>query len=289
MRSSMKKPAFFDYAKRHLLTRKYVTLSILFGLTTLIIPLAVQYLVYGLALTGIWLNTIAFIAIISLGLFLSHALKYAQIILTEYIQRDIFVSEVERWRNVNLKKSRYFFEIPALLKSFSKSFSSCVDLALILVFGLATIISFHPAFLVLPIAIGTVLYLTWRTFSGAVETSIEESNLKYQLHTEISFDASVKDATVDEYLRARDSHFQYIKSSTKYVGALYIFCQLFLLGMGIFFIQIDQLSIGQLVSAEIIMSNVMGSLLKLPQTLEALYDFETGHYKLDHALEAEYE
>jgi ABC-type bacteriocin/lantibiotic exporter with double-glycine peptidase domain len=61
---------------------------------------------------------------------------------------------------------------------------------------------------------------------------------------------------------------------------LFILCQISLLGGGTWLVQSQQLSIGQLVSAEIILSGIMVSLNKLPTALEGLYDYETSIYKL---------
>ncbi len=68
------------------------------------------------------------------------------------------------------------------------------------------------------------------------------------------------------------------------VSALTIFGQIFVLGIGCYLIQVNQLSVGQLVSAEIIISGIFMSFAKLPTTLESLYDFETSQYKISKAL-----
>lgn len=85
------------------------------------------------------------------------------------------------------------------------------------------------------------------------------------------------------YLLAREERFGFIRRNTVKLFALYVVCQLALLGGGTYLVETAQLSIGQLVSAEIILSNIMISLHKLPDALEGLYDFETSLYKLNKA------
>lgn len=282
----MHKFQFISTLKRLKLNKKYILFSIFFGLTTLIIPLAVQFLVNNLVLAGIWLNTITFLIIICFGLILTQALRYCQIIITEFLQREIFIDEMNHWQEAGLsKKSYYYFEIIKVMKTYSMAFTSIVEMGLVIGFGLFTILLFHPAFIMLPIVIAIMLYLVYRNSVPAVETSIQESNRKYDIFYKIRDDLPVQDNEIDRYLHARDSHFKYIKNNTLLMGIAYVFCQLLLLGVGIYYIQTDQLSLGQLVSAEIILSGILTTMMKLPKTMEDLYDFETSKYKLAKALE----
>jgi putative ABC transport system ATP-binding protein len=272
--------------KRINLNKKYFLFSIFYGLSTLIIPLGVQFLVNNLALAGIWLNTITFLIIICIGLILTQMLRYSQVVITEFMQREIFIREMGHWQSAQLsEKSYYYFEIIKLMKSYSMAFTNLVEMALVIGFGLFTILLFHPAFITLPLIIVLLIYLIYRDSGPAVDTSIEESNRKYDIFYKISDNLVIKDAEIDKYLSARSKHFKYIKRSTVLMALANILCQLLLLGVGIYFIQTNQLSVGQLVSAEIILSGIMASLIKLPKTMEDLYDFETSKFKIARALE----
>jgi ABC-type bacteriocin/lantibiotic exporter with double-glycine peptidase domain len=57
--------------------------------------------------------------------------------------------------------------------------------------------------------------------------------------------------------------------------------------MGCYLIVNNQLSVGQLVSAELIISGIFVSLVKLPQTLESIYDYETSQYKISGAMKGQ--
>ncbi len=266
--------------------KRYVFYSIGYGLSTLIVPFAVQFLVNNLALAGIWLNTFAFLVIIGGGLFLTQVLRYCQFMLNEYLQREIFVTETQLWQKEGLSHSSpYFFETIMALKSFSTAFSYVVEIILVAGFGMLAIASFHPLFLVLILLIGGAIYSVFGYFDHAVITSIEESNKKYAIFYAIKEDKIVKDSQIDGYLAARDVHFTYVKRNTIIVSAIIVLGQLLLLSGGIYLVQKSQISVGQLVSAEIILSGILVSIAKLPKALESIYDFETSQYKLSLALE----
>jgi hypothetical protein len=281
----MYKLKFVMLIKHLVLNRIYLLYSIFYGLTTLIIPLAVQYLVNNLALAGIWTNTLTFMVIIGLGVVLIQCFRYYQIIITEYIQRELFVNEIKRWQQGPLaKKSFYYFELDKLLSNYSKAFTSLVELALFLIFGLITIIFFHPGFIILPILIFSIIFTIFSTFKPAVESSIHESDQKYRFHAIISENQVIRESEIDLYLGLKERHFYFVKRTALLVGVTFFASQILLLGLGIYLIELQQLSVGQLVSAEIILSGILSVMIKLPQTMEYLYDFETGYYKLTNAV-----
>ncbi len=275
-------PHHFIPTVKHLHTsRKYIIYSALYGITTLIVPLAVQFLVNNLALSGLWLNIFGFLFIIAGGLTLSQVLKYCQFVLNEYLQRELFFYEVKRWKkSLDDAKRMYYVEIFFAMKSYSKSFTTFVDIVLTATFGLLTIVTFHPAFLILPLLVGATLYQIHQSTLPAIESSIQESDEKYHLYKMAFKDETPENTDINAFLKARDGHFNFVKRNTVKISILFGVCQLALLGAGTYMVQSDQLSIGQLVSAEIIFSGIMVSLSKLPSALEGFYDYETSIYKL---------
>lgn len=267
------------------LSRKYFVVSILFGLSTLIIPLATQYLVNSLALSSILANTIVFLVLLLVFLSLAQVLRYVQLVLLEYMQRQIFYQEVKKWsQHVKADKSHYMLEIQTLMKSFSISYGNLVEFSLAQFFGFLVIISLHPAFLLLPLMTIGALWFILTYWNPAVSTSVDESSEKYRL-VDLKFDSQVlSDEDEMTFLKARDDHFTYIKRSTIVVGIIYVLSQFYLLGIGIWLIGREELSLGQLVAAEIILSGLMVSLGKIPKTMESLYDLETSKIKIEMAL-----
>lgn len=270
------------------LSKKYIFLAVLYGLSTLIVPLATQFLVNSLALSSIFANTFIFLVILLVLLSLAQVLRYGQIVILEFIQRELFVSNAKKWMGkVKSEKSHYMLEIQTLMKSFSIAYAHLVELGLSVLFGFIVIISFHPGMLVLPLITGGAFWWIFQTWDPAVRSSVEESNVKYAL-VEKKFDnETLTDPDLAVFLKARDQHFVFIKRTTVIVSIAFVLSQLFLLGTGIFLIELAQLSVGQLVSAEIILTGIMVSVTKLPKTMEALYDLDTSEIKLEKALGAE--
>lgn len=276
---------FTRYLRRLKFHKTYIYYSFAYGLSTLVIPLSSQFLVNNLALAGIWANTISFLTIIGIILALAQVFKHTQVIIAEYLQREIFIHEIKKWRHLqNTDNSHYYFEVYSLLKSFSKSYANLVDLVLVTIFGLGTVIIFHPAFLVLPLVIFVTMYFIHRVFMPAYKSSIEESNVKYEIYDQLASGRNPDHKNIYRYLSVRDTHFGYIRGISLKITILYGFSVFYVLAVGAFLIEIDQLSVGQLVAAELIVSGIMQSMMKLPNSLESLYDFETSHYKIEKAL-----
>lgn len=276
---------FTSYLRRLKFHRTYFGYALAAGVSSLIIPLGTQFLVNNLALANIWTNTATFLILIGAVLALAQVFRHTQVVLVEYLQREILVHELNKWRDLsNTKNSPYYFEIHNLLKSFSKTYTDLIDMILVSFFGLIVIVSFHPVFLVLPIILIILSYLVRRDFVPAYKSSIEESNKKYDLYFLIARgEAPTTDMTFD-YIDIRDRHFRFVRSISRKVSFLHALVPFIVLAVGAYLIQLDQLSVGQLVASELIVTGIMQSLQKLPNALEALYDFETSHYKIDKAL-----
>lgn len=276
---------FTRYLRRLKFHKTYIFYALAYGLSTLIIPLSTQFLVNNLALAGIWANTVTFLTIIGGILAITQIFRHTQVVLIEYLQREIFVHEIKKWRELeNAENSHYYFEIYGLLKSYAKTYADLVDMILATFFGMCTIVIFHPAFLILPILLGVLLYLVKRVFAPAYRTSIAESDVKYAIYDLLADGRIPTHQATYAYLGARDVHFAFVRGISFKVNILYAFSLFYILAVGAYLIELDQLSVGQLVAAELIVSGIMQSLLKLPSSLESLYDFETSHYKIGKAL-----
>jgi putative ABC transport system ATP-binding protein len=273
---------------RHLkLTRNYFFLAFLYGLSTLMIPFAVQLLVNNLSLAGLWVSTLTFLILITLGLGMSLVVKYGQLILVEFVQRRVLQKELQDWyahRDSAKYGSAYYFEMFKMLKSFAGVFGEMADFFLTLIFGFIALIFIHPAFLAIGLLFAVALFVIRFLGTGAVKSSIEVSNAKYELFFSLPRrDQEEFDSLSLEFFKNRESHFGFIKRQAIVVFFSYLVLQVLLLSWGIHLIEVNQLSIGQLVSAEIISSGIFLNFVKLPKLMESFYDFETSCYKLDYA------
>ncbi|MGE0207501.1 MAG: hypothetical protein AB7R69_06660, partial [Candidatus Babeliales bacterium] len=195
------------------------------------------------------------------------------------------VQETKKWFQLKTNKSIYFLEITNLMKSFSNAFTNIIEIILTSLFGLLVVISFHPAFIFLAILIIITGLSVFHSWDEAVATSLDESNQKYELEKIIRSNQNLHDENIENFLDSRDKHYYFIKRNKMIVSGCYVLGQIFLLGVGIWLVQIHQLSLGQLVSAEIILSGIMAVLTKLPKTMESLYDYETSKIKLESVTE----
>ncbi len=177
-----------SYLTHHLktlkLTKSYLFLACIYGLTSLIIPFSVQLLVNNLALTGLWLSTLSFLLLIGAGLAVSLLVKYAQLILNEFLQRHLLHRELIRWRQHTAPAyvgSPYVFEAFNILKSFAFIVSEGVDLTLKCLFGAIALVFIHPAFLVVSLIFAGLMALVRLRGRGAITASVGESDVKYEL------------------------------------------------------------------------------------------------------------
>jgi putative ABC transport system ATP-binding protein len=143
---------------------------------------------------------------------------------------------------------------------------------------------FHPIFLSVALLIILTIYQVLRSSKPALNSSIKESDEKYRLFDIIASEEHLKDSDLKCFLSARDFHFKFIRRNSFKVSALLFVVQAVLLSVGCYLIKINQLSVGQLVSAEIIISGIFVPLSKLPLTLEAVYDYETSKFKIGKAM-----
>jgi hypothetical protein len=276
---------FTHYLRRLKYNKTYIGYALAVGLTSLVIPLGTQFLVNNLALAGIWANTVSFLVIIGIILAMSQIFRHTMVILLESLQREIFTRELNRWRDLTVtKNSPYYFEIHNMLKAFSKTYVDLIDLVLVSLFGLAVVVTFHPIFLILVFFLVILGYYVRKKFRDAYATSIEESNVKYDIYFKIASGCAPSTPMTFEYLEKRDLHFRHVRRISFWLSILHAGSMFFILAVGAWLIEIDQLSVGQLVASELIIAGIMSSAQKLPNALEALYDFETSHYKINKAL-----
>jgi ABC-type bacteriocin/lantibiotic exporter with double-glycine peptidase domain len=272
---------FFKILKHIQFKKDYVVYALLYGATSLIIPLTTQYLVNNLIIAGLWQSTLSFIILITVGLIFSQVLRFGMVILKEYIEREVFIVINKFWKNFKTESRYYYLETFQSLKSFSKTLTDFIDISLTVFFGMLTVIFFHPGFIILPLLILASITYLWSNNQKAIKSAIKESDEKYKIFENLNQSSSTD--KFEAYLEARHLHLSITKKNNLIIGIVFVLSQIILIKLGVYFIEKDSLSVGQLVSTEIILSGIFGTLIKYPQTLEALYDFETSLYKIKKA------
>lgn len=285
------------------------------GLIGLATPIAVQALVssaaFGTALQPIVVLTL----LLFMGLVFVGVLKALKSWVVEVLQRRTFMDAVARLTYVLPRIDRSgapasgvgqlshrFFEVFSLHKSITSLLLGGVEAALATLVGLVVLAFYHPMLLafdiVLVTAIAVIIFgLGW----GGVPTAIAESSAKYRLasffteveRTTLAFRDAAGDqyarAEIDQlcasYLEARGVHYRVVLRQL--IGALstQALASAALLGLGGYLVIQRELTLGQLVAAELIVTAVIAALGDLGKHLETYYDLVSSLYKLDQVLE----
>lgn len=284
--------------------------SIGIGLLGLVLPVAVQVLVNTVALGTLQQPLFALILGLALALSVSAALTALQRVVVEHLQRRVVVSIMvdlstrlartppEAWKgkHPHLLVHRAFDAFTAQKAAGSvvlEGISAVIQAAIgIVILGL-----WHPLLLgftgFLIVSVGVII---WSRNQAATKAAIETSYRKYDLvawldgivrhpagfHQSggVHVAASHGEHLARQWLDARQRYFRAFHS--QFVGslALQAVAATLLFGIGGFLVLQQQLSLGQLVAAELIVGTLLASFVKLAEKLEALYDLLAGLDKL---------
>lgn len=157
---------------------------------------------------------------------------------------------------------------------------------------------YHPFFLVFNILFVLALVAIWSVFlRGAMRTAIEVCGQKYRIahwlssvgasdgfyksaaHMDFAYQRS--EALTADYIAARVRHFRWSFPQTISLFVLYAVASAALLALGGWLVIQEQLSIGQLVAAELILAGVFYGAAQLGPYLEDFYDLVAGLDKLN--------
>ena len=289
------------------------------GICSLITPIAVQSLVNSVAF-GTLLQPIVILSCIVGGVLLfGGALRILQLLIVEVIQKRLVVRLSLYLGNtlphVLVEPFHRLFG-PEYILRFTEVFAVQKVLALLLLDGIAIIFQvtaglilvsfYHPFFLASAILIllGTFVVVFPLGYRG-VRTSIEESSAKYEVAGWLQDIASVPtlfkstagelyavqrtDSLLEEYLANRRSHFRVLLRHN--IGALFLQIggSALILFVGGLLVIKGELSLGQLVSAELIFSLILINITKTGKHLETYYDLCGSLQKLQSLTSLPYE
>jgi putative ABC transport system ATP-binding protein len=190
-----------------------------------------------------------------------------------------------------------FLEIVTVQKVCAQLLLDGVTLVFSTLVGMIVLAFYHPWLLgfdvVLLALIGLVIFVLGK---GAVATSIKESKAKYQMlawledlaacSTTFRFAGAAElalehtDRLCSDYLGARKKHFRILMRQILFALGLQAVASTVLLGLGGWLVMSGQLSLGQLVAAELIVTIIVGSFAKLGKHIEGFYDLLASVDKL---------
>ncbi|MCA8986259.1 MAG: ABC transporter ATP-binding protein [Planctomycetaceae bacterium] len=280
------------------------------GVLTLATPIAVESLVNTVAF-GRFLQPVVVLAII-LFAFLSFmaAVLGLQTYVVEIIQRRLFVRVAAdlsyRLPRVEMSGMRgtdapelvnRFFDIVAIQKVVAQLLLDGVSLVLSTSIGMLVLAFYHPFLLGFDVVLlASIAFIVFVLGRGAVQTAIVESKKKYATAAwleevarcpvtfhgpearELASDQA--NTHIANYLVARREHFSILMRQIVFALVLQAVSSTLLLGLGGWLVIVGELSLGQLVAAELIVAVIVGGFAKLGKHLASYYDLLASADKL---------
>jgi putative ABC transport system ATP-binding protein len=288
--------------------------SIIYGIgvsvLTLAIPISVQSLVNTVAF-GVLTQPLVVLSIVLLLLLLfSGVLNALQVYVIELFQRRFFARTTLEVTQKLLKSSHEFvyqqnaveftnrfFDVMTVQKSFTTLITGGVAVILQTLVGLILLAFYHPYFLVFDILLIISLYYIWALFwRDALGTAVVESKAKYKVaswleevarenlffksNSRMEYALKVSDKNVIHYLDSRSKHFKTVFYQTILLLGTYALMSSLILGLGGYLVIEGQLTLGQLVAAELVVTVILASFSKAGKFLESFYDLFAAIDKL---------
>lgn len=287
-----------------------VAFAIGVGVLTLATPVAVQALVNFVAFGGLVQPLVVLGLLLFAFLVLAGAIRVFKTWVVDVLQRRIFVRVATDLSNrlPRVRVDAYdrghgpelvnrFFDVLTVQKASATLLLDGVAVVLQAMIGLLILAFYHPILLafdlVLLLGIAFVLFILGR---GAVRTAIAESKAKYAVAASLEEiarnPASFKltggtryarertDALAVDYVDARRRHFAVVLRQVVGAVGLQAVAGTALLTLGGWLVIQGQLTLGQLVASELIVSTVLASFAKTGKQLESFYDLLAGVDKL---------
>ncbi|MCA9105613.1 MAG: ABC transporter ATP-binding protein [Planctomycetales bacterium] len=289
-----------------------VVFSVFVGVLNLATPIAVEALVNTVAF-GRFLQPVVVLALM-LFVFLAFAasLRALQTVVAEVIQRRLFVRVARDLgrRLPRVQQEAYdeeygpelvnrFFDVITIQKVVPTLLLDGLTVILSTAIGMAVLAFYHPWLLGFDAVLLVLMAVaTFGLGRGAIKSSIIESKKKYKVAAWLEelarcptafrleggpeFASDRTDQLVANYLEARRGHFRILMRQVVFSLGLQAIASTALLGIGGWLVISGQLTLGQLVAAELIVAVIVGAFAKLGKHLESVYDLMASVDKLGH-------
>jgi putative ABC transport system ATP-binding protein len=287
-----------------------ISFALVTGLLSMTTPLAVEALVNTVAFGRLMQPVVVLSLMLLTFLIFQAAMKALQTFVVEIIQRRLF-ARVAADLSFRLPRTRLdalddhyapelvnrFFDIVTIQKTSADMLLDGVSLVLSAVVGMTVLAFYHPYLLAFDVVLILLMLFTIFVLGrGAVKSSIKESKTKYAMAawledlarcgTTFRYDGASEfalersDQLIFDYLTARRKHFKILMRQVLFMLLVQALASTALLGIGGWLVISGQLSLGQLVAAELIVAVVVNSLSKLGKHIESFYDLMASVDKL---------
>jgi ABC-type bacteriocin/lantibiotic exporter with double-glycine peptidase domain len=300
-----------------------ILFSLVTGLLYLALPLAINALVSNVAFgtqSGPFLQALLVLAaVLLICLALAAVLRGLQYYTVEVIQRRLFVRmtadlsyriprvDLRSIDGVNLPELvNRFLDVVTMQKNTALLLLTGINLILSTIIGMTVLGFYHPILLAFSLILLTVLsFIIFVLGRGAIASSIAESLCKYGVVGWLEelaryprlfkgpggYDLAAHhaDDLARDYLSARRRHFRILMRQIIGLLTLEVIASAALLTVGGWLVLNQQLTLGQLVAAEIIVTAIVASISKLGKQFEAWYDTLAAVDKIGHLVDLEVE
>ncbi|RKG78634.1 ABC transporter ATP-binding protein [Corallococcus exercitus] len=282
------------------------------GLLSLAVPITAQAVV-NTAAFGTVLQPVAVLGLVVFFLLvLAGGLRVMQVLVAERLQQRLFARMAVdlAWRLPRVQERTHdtyrvpelvnrFMDVMTIQKATSIILLDGLALALQALVGLVVLAFYSPLLLGFDVLLlGSMALVLFGLGRGAVRTSVQESYRKYEVVGWLTELARVPlafwgpaggalalrraDEATQAYLEARSGHFRILLRQVVGTLAVQALASGLLLGVGGWLVTRQQLSLGQLVAAELIVAPVVASFAKFGKYLESFYDLLAAVDKVGH-------
>lgn len=289
-----------------------IVISVIVSGLSMIVPIAAQWLVNIVAFTRVMQPIILVSIIVLIILSATALLSLWQHIIVETIQQKLFAKVTidcarklpflhrkvfEKYRGPELVNQ--FFDVVTVQKSLADILLYGTNIVLYSFFGMVVLAFYHPYFIVfdLLLIIGLLLSICI-PYKTAIAMAREECSQKHLIGAWLEeivhnpnlfrfskhhrFALREADNRLVGYLRARNTHFKMLLYHLSGIYGISVLATTGLLGLGGYLVIKNQLSLGQFVAAEIILSSVVNSFKQLGILLKDYYDMVASADKVNH-------
>jgi putative ABC transport system ATP-binding protein len=284
--------------------------SFIISLLSVAVPISVQLLINSVSFTALLQPIITLGFILFVLLIFSASLNALQFYTAEIFQRHFMANMAAKIClqiiNADMKKLEEsnstellnrFFDVVTIQKTVPSFLTKTLAFILQAIIGLILVSFYHPFFLAFSIFIAFCLYLIYRLyFKKACISAFYKSRRKYDIvgwlediaQNVASFKSEngqkyakfkVNELT-DRYLTDRKTHFSFLFTQTILLLLLYAISSTLLLVLGGYLVLKGQLTIGQLVAAELILSAILYGISRFGGDFENIYDLIAACEKL---------
>ncbi len=285
------------------------------GLMSLATPVAVGALVNFIAFGALFQPLLVLSLVVFVLLSFSNAMTAFQFYVVDMVQRRLFLrifdasaqhlqhATAETYRRQYLPElANRFLDVTTLQKTSSLLLMEAFGYVMQTLIGMILLAFYHPMLLAFDVFLVVSIFLVLRIWvRKGTESAIAQSSAKYaamawleslstnlvlgRASSEQQFFKTKTESLAFDYLNAAKKHFYVVSRQNISALALHAVASSLLLGLGGWLVIDRQLSLGQLIAAELVVSAMVYGLTRLGKTMQAYYDLNASLNKLGYIMD----